>query len=1190
MATRILEAGRRLRLAETTFAHKFLFGSFLWMLLAACPLRVSGSVEPLVTFTPAANLPQAGLILASDGNLYGTTAGNGSAVYRLNTDGTFTVLHSFAESYHAVSIVAGVTEGPDHNLYGTVTSGGGDYLFKVTPDGQFSDVFDFPYPHTPVGPLILGQDGKLHGTYKDDAEEGGVGAIYQYSPTGGYSAQQAFPPGVKLTEGSTIYLPTGGMAQTDDGALYGFFNAWGGVGNVMYKLAADGTFSLIDLTLPGDLGGTPKDAVAGADGNLYSVTDGTVFMATPAGAVTILKTSGGLASDIPGRLSRGPDGAIYGATRDGVVKVDASGVTLVAASFLGVADTNGDGPYAIAAADGTFYATEGETFNQLVHLRVDGSSDVLHAFVSNAQSVFYPGPVKEGADGNFYGISAGGGARGFGTIFRVTPAGAVTVLHSFESSAYPVSIPVGAVDSMGALVQARNGVFYGTTQLGGDYSAGSVFSITTDGAFTTIYSFQGDAVEQGKPLGFLVEGPDGALYGLTQDAFNPQGATAGIFRITTDGQFTLVHSFGPVAAGDQLTPMAPLLVGSDGILYGSVISGSGNGAGSLYSLTTDGTYTTLHTLVNTTDPITGGGFPIDGFNPGSPVEGPDGALYGSVTFSFSTAGLYRMTKTGDYSILPRIQPYYFPPDGGVVEVNPPLLLAPDGNFYGSSNPYFFEPQQPEGIFKITPGRVAYPQYFEEATYGRLGDSVLTLSRAGQIYGSSQSGGANGGGLIYHFTPQPLPVAHDDYLALMDGKAHTLSVVVNDESPNGFPLTIVETTPPIYGTISVLGNSITYTPSKSFAQSAVTDTFTYTVRDKAGDASTATVSLSNGFYQQRGSYTGTLSDFPGAYLTANLSGGGMVTGTLRLLRGSYTFKAQLSPSGDAILQVGGEQLELHLRMNAGDPAASGLSGTYGKSAFVLAPKAAPSATAGLAGYYTFLLSPHTPLDPTVSAGIGFGTAQVSAQGAVRMTGVLANGEAFSASSVIFHDQAGDSVICPVRLGSKNPGGLTVNFQFAMVPGESDFHGSVDWMNLAGQHGMSNTGTFRSTLTLAGSRYAAPAAGTLPLGGLPDGYAANVTYTSAVQSGFSEISLGAPRGPQHNEATNASGVDVQPYITFNRRTGLFTGHSLLPNGNSVQGKVSFRGAVLSRNSSAGGFYLTGGVSGAIRLSMIIVNPAF
>src|ERR1022692_1743954 len=153
-----------------------------------------------------------------------------------------------------------------------------------------------------------------------------------------------------------------------------------------------------------------------------------------------------------------------------------------------------------------------------------------------------PGPLVQGPDGNFYGTNGGGGANGFGTVFKITPAGSLTTLHSFSGAEGSTA----SVSPIGGLARGTDGNFYGTTACGGAGGVGTVFKITPEGSLTILHSFGGaggpfaslDSMDGAYPLGALALGNDGNFYGTTRDA-GPQGTGWGtVFRITPTGTLT----------------------------------------------------------------------------------------------------------------------------------------------------------------------------------------------------------------------------------------------------------------------------------------------------------------------------------------------------------------------------------------------------------------------------------------------------------------------------------------------------------------------------------------------------------------------------------------------------------------------------------------------------------------------------
>ncbi len=156
----------------------------------------------------------------------------------------------------------------------------------------------------------------------------------------------------------------------------------------------------------------------------------------------------------------------------------------------------------------------------------------------------YPAAIlSQAIDGNFYGMTAGGGKTGgdHGTFFKMTPNGVLTSLYTF--------CPGGTACSYGSspgggLTQAANGDFYGTTSSGGSNDfAGTVFEITPAGALTKLYTF--DFADGEYPEDTLVQATNGNFYGTTSEGGpNYCGTPCGtIFSITPSGTLTMLHSF-----------------------------------------------------------------------------------------------------------------------------------------------------------------------------------------------------------------------------------------------------------------------------------------------------------------------------------------------------------------------------------------------------------------------------------------------------------------------------------------------------------------------------------------------------------------------------------------------------------------------------------------------------------------------
>jgi uncharacterized repeat protein (TIGR03803 family) len=130
------------------------------------------------------------------------------------------------------------------------------------------------------------------------------------------------------------------------------------------------------------------------------------------------------------------------------------------------------------------------------------------------------------------------GGNAGGTIFKITPSGAFSVLYNFTnaSGGFP----------RGSLIQDANGNFYGATQFGGSKGYGTIFKVTSSGTFTVLYNFNGTSDGQ-KPQGSLVRDSNGNLYGMNSEGGAYEGGT--IFRLTSGGTFTVLRHLNKATDG-----------------------------------------------------------------------------------------------------------------------------------------------------------------------------------------------------------------------------------------------------------------------------------------------------------------------------------------------------------------------------------------------------------------------------------------------------------------------------------------------------------------------------------------------------------------------------------------------------------------------------------------------------------------
>ena len=312
--------------------------------------------------------------------------------------------------------------------------------------------------------------------------------------------------------------------------------------------------------------------------------DGAVFKLTPGGSETVLYSFAGSDGQYPeASLVQGSDGNFYGTTGAGgannigtVFKLTPSGSETVVYSFAGGADGSTPAAQLIQGSDGNFYGTTvagGASNNGTVFkITPGGTETVLYSIMGGNDGANPQAGVLQGSDGNFYGTTSVSGVHNAGTVFKVTPGGTETILYSFAGGN-------DGLDPVGSLIQGSDGNFYGTTLLGGTSNVGTVFKITPSGAETVLYSFAGS--DGAYPYAALFQGSDGNFYGTTNSGGTSNIGT--VFRITPSGTETTLHSF--TGGNDGGYPYGPLILGSDGSFYGTTYSYGSHSNGTVFKVT-----------------------------------------------------------------------------------------------------------------------------------------------------------------------------------------------------------------------------------------------------------------------------------------------------------------------------------------------------------------------------------------------------------------------------------------------------------------------------------------------------------------------------------------------------------------------------------------------------------------------------
>lgn len=638
-------------------------------------ITTSGVIQVIkqLDYTNDGGYPKGSLLLAKDGNFYGYvssgTVNNGGAIFKLTPAGVYSIVRSLSVNTDGGRPQGKLIQATDGNFYGMNYSGGtAGYgtIFKLTATGNYTVLKHLNKPEgiNPYGSLIQAKDGHLYGmTYWGGATN--FGTVFRITLTGTYTVLRSL---ASATDGA---YPYGDLLEAKDGFLYGMTNSGGAKYNgTIFKISTAGVFTVVKaLSTSADGGGAQGNLIQGTDGSFYGMTKytsgsthGAIFKLTTAGVYTIIKkfdqlTTGGYPT---GSLFQNTDGSFYGMTNEGgknffgtVYKVTTTGTLTVLSHLNGATIGNQPQETLVAGKDSALYGMTryGGAYNfGTIFKLCGGVTTVVRSLNKTTDGATPGGGLVRASDGNFYGMTETGGTNSVGTIFKLTAAGAFSVLKHFVTAAdgaYP----------KGSLVQGTDGALYGITNSGGTSSGGTIFRITTAGAFKVLRHLV-PATDGSHSEGNLTVGKDGILYGFT--SYNSR-----FFKITNAGVFTVIKTLNYTNEGNGFA--GSLIIGKDGNFYGANGNGGKNSGGTIFKITTAGVLTVLRTLV----PATDGSLPK-----GSLVQAADGNLYG-VTSAGGTnkAGtIFRITTTGTYTVLRHLN---LLTDGGTPLGG--LMIAPKNN-------------------------------------------------------------------------------------------------------------------------------------------------------------------------------------------------------------------------------------------------------------------------------------------------------------------------------------------------------------------------------------------------------------------------------------------------------------------------------------------------------------------------------
>jgi len=803
----------------------------------------NGDLSTVATFTGGdGGEPGVTMILGADGSFYGTTLSGGASrdgeVFRVTPGGSLSILASFnyANGFNPNQLL----QGADGGLYGTTFEGGGygdGTVFKVTTNGTFTTLVSFTYTNggfLPAAGLAQDPGGNFYGTTYEGGTSGN-GTVFMMSPSGAATMLYSF------TGGNDGGHPSAHLIQSGDGNFYGT-TAYGGAydDGTLFRMVPGGAPVTL-VSFDGYNGANPEARlVVGNDGNLYGTTqnggatgNGVIFRVNinspgvqitgqPAGQSAFLganavftvvvagnpplfyqwwrngtnladggNTSGSLTRVLTLSNVSESDAAVYSVTvsnaagssaaSDGaVLEVNVSPPQIITPPASQTASSGGTALFNVAAVGDLPLSYQwqsnqinltngagvaGATTSSLALSGLTQRSDATYSVsVSNASGVVsadatltvFPlsasgttmlslywftggadGGVPNGltlaSNGVLYGTTQTGGAYNDGTVFSISTNGAFQTLVSFNST--------NGSNPQAALAQGSDGNLYGTTENGGTNAGGTVFELTLAGTLTTLVTLSNQT--NINPYTALVQGTNGNFYGATKNASSGDG---NVFEMTQQGALQVIYSFLGGLDGNE--PVGALAQGTDGNFYGLTTGGAAHGYGGVFKMTAAGAETNLYSFTGQ----------ADGYNPiGALVQGADGNFYG-VTRRNVIGGhifygtIFKVSTNGMLTTLYSLNPFVFG-DGAYPFAG--LTQGADGNFYGIT---LTDGSKGYGtVFRVTSaGAFTTLLYFNGSDDGAAPEAAMVQDAEGNFYGTTTAGGPYGKGSIFKLSITSAP--------------------------------------------------------------------------------------------------------------------------------------------------------------------------------------------------------------------------------------------------------------------------------------------------------------------------------------------------------------------------------------------------------------------------------------------------
>ncbi len=655
---------------------------------------------------------------------------------------------------------------PAQVLYGTTTNGGnegGGTINKFILSTNILTVVN-PFENIATNPVytnfVQSNDGKLYGLVAQGGRFG-YGAIFSLDPTTGLYTK------LKDFDGANGANPNGSLILANDGKLYGMTLNGGsnGVGVIFsFDPISSTILKLQDFNITD--GGTPYGSLVQAkDGKFYGMTfgggsagTGVIFSFDPlTGTYTKLKDLDDLSQGVKpyGSLLQASDGKLYGMTWTGGSlhsnQYDTGGGVMFSFNpstgvYIKLVDFSNGRPYGslIQAKNGKLYGMNhaGDySYGVIFSFELSSSTytevkDFFDGF--NSLNGTYPnGSLIQAGNGMLYGTTSGGGSKGAGVVFSFDATSSTyTKLKDFYYT--------NGSGSSGSLIQASNGKLYGMTTYGGtNYSQwngigyGVIFSLDpVSSNYTVLMDFGMN--ENGSNLSAgLVQASDGKLYGMTT-----YGGSKGVGIIFSFDPvlsvFKKLKDFDKINGGN---PLGALVQASNGKLYGTTVGGGSIGNGTVFSFDPS----TLDFVKIKDLDYSNGRFPT-----GSLIQASDGMLYGMIPDGGAAYGGYGVI----FSVNPVTSTFKRVKDFDNTNGGNPwgnLVQASDGKLYGMTGSGGSKSWGT--IFSFDPTTSTYKKLYDfDKTNGAFPQGSLCQATDGKLYGSTLEGGSSSRGVIFSFDP------------------------------------------------------------------------------------------------------------------------------------------------------------------------------------------------------------------------------------------------------------------------------------------------------------------------------------------------------------------------------------------------------------------------------------------------------